>query len=158
MSVLTYDTMVAALVSSGVPRAKAEAKAREECRLPGIDLGAEKREAVLEQEEQREVAKIFQAFRFRVWWLSQSRATKQTPGISDLFLTHETLSIAFWWETKRQKGGKLSTAQVEFREHCLRCGVRHYVGDRHAAAQLLVSEGLAEIVNGILEPLRARLS
>lgn len=145
----TRERFILALVNAGVPRERAEFRATQEfgpvpdSRDPAID----------EKREQAEVVKRFRAFGFHVYTLSQPRATKQTPGLPDLWCAHNTQPIAFWWETKRQVGGELSSVQVEFQAECHRCGVGHGVGDRYAADDHLILLGLAErLPDGSLYP------
>jgi hypothetical protein len=108
-----------------------------------------------EKAEQRAVVSRLRAFGFVVYSLSQARAAKQTPGIPDLWIVHRRLAWAGWFETKRQVGGKHSTAQLEFRSECDATGVNYRTGDRHVAELLLIELGLAERgPDGNLEPKR----
>ncbi len=156
MSLAEYDAYVAQLAAAGVATWAAERQARE--KYPDAvrerELEAERREDVLEKEEQAEIRKLFLSFGFKVRNLSQARASKQSPGLADLYVVHRELPIAFWWEAKRQVGGKLSPAQVEFRDDCLRCGVGYGSGDRHAARTHLIKLGLAQIIGDTIEPIR----
>lgn len=142
-----YDAMVAQLTALGIPRPKAEARARAECD-PAPDLALEDQQAreldAQEKDEQREIRKLLTSFGFRVFWLSQARRSGQTPGLADLWCVHERLPIAFWWETKRQGGGRHSPAQLEFAWLNTRAGVATFSGDRYEAAALLVAVELAE--------------
>jgi hypothetical protein len=154
-------SMTAALVAAGVPIAKAEAAVRRELGLP--DAASPESPArdyrVLEKEEQREVVKRFTVCRFKGYWLSQARVTKQTPGLPDLWLLHRERPIALWWETKRQVGGRTLTAQLEFAELCQRCGITVGTGDRYDAEHWLITQGLAESIGGgAFEPLRSLTS
>jgi hypothetical protein len=115
--------------------------------VPRVSIAA-KREDLLEREEQAFIYKLFRGYGFMVRNLSQARASKQAPGLGDAWCTHKTQPIAFWWESKRQIGGKLSADQIEMRDDCLRCGVGYHSGDRHDAARLLVSLGLARVGDG----------
>lgn len=114
----------------------------------------EKRADVLEKDEQREIRKLFIAFGFQVYWLSQARRTGQTAGVPDLFMLHRELPVGFYWETKRQVGGKLSPAQQDFRDGCIRCGIGYGCGDRYAARTHLITLGLATVVGDTIEPVR----
>jgi hypothetical protein len=143
MSALDFNAMVQSLRAQGVPLALAESTARRECGLPAPDLCTQRDANVLEKAEQAEVTKTFRAFGFDVYSLSQPRATKQSPGLPDLWCVHRERPIAFWWETKRQVGGRLSPAQMLFQESCQRCDVGYGTGDRHAAADHLIALGLA---------------
>lgn len=147
---LTFDVIVAGLEAVGVPRHRAEERARVECGL--ATPGAERDATIDEKREQVEVRKRFVVCGFQVYNLSQPRATKQTPGLPDLFLVHRSLPIALWWESKRQVGGKLSPAQLEFAEACTRCAVGYGTGDRFDAERHLVSIGRATLICGVFEP------
>jgi len=58
-----------------------------------------------------------------VYWLSQSRNFKQTPGLGDLWvLRPEGLATRLVCETKAGRG-ELSPAQEDFRDSCLTTGV-----------------------------------
>jgi hypothetical protein len=110
----------------------------------------------LEKAEQLEVQKVFRAFGGRVYSLSQARASKQTPGLGDLFVVFPEL-VSFWFETKRQKGGRVSEAQQEFHDLCNRTitGSRHYIGGRREAEDLVIALEIAyRDTNGALEPVR----
>jgi hypothetical protein len=84
----------------------------------------------LEKAEQQKCREVWLAFGGRVYSLSQARAAKQTPGLGDQFVVFPEL-VSFWWETKRQIGGRVSDAQQEFHELCNGCdGSKHYIGGR----------------------------
>jgi hypothetical protein len=138
--------MVDQLTAVGVPRDRAERRIRE--MHPGLDTAVprqqERAAEALEKDEQREIRKLLVSFGFRVYWLSQAKQSGQTPGLADLWSVHERLPIAFWWETKRQVGGRHSPAQVEFAWLNTRAGVASFCGDRYDAQQLLVELELAE--------------
>lgn len=155
MSLLAFDAMIDSLVRQGVPRDKAERTARAQLNIPADPAPEDmRRENVLERTEQLEIVKLFRAFGFEVYWLSQARAAKQTPGLPDLWCMHRERTIAFWWETKRDKGGRFSEAQLRFREIAERCGVGYGSGDRRAARSHIIGLGLARIVGDSLEPIR----
>lgn len=148
----TFDEIVAQIqLTTGCDRVRAEQIATQNGYQPRVS--AEARENAREKDEQIEVAKVYRAFGFKVYSLSQPRATKQTPGIPDLWCVHRSLPIAFWHETKRTKGGRVSEQQQEFRDDCLRAGVGHVLGDRYAARSHLITLGLAHVVGGALEPI-----
>lgn len=156
-----FERLVESAVGLGIPRAKAE----REIRAQRPDLApvitsnaAEDASRILEKAEQVEVRKLLIAHGFNIYNLSQARASKQTPGLPDLWCVHKRDRVAFWWEVKRQVGGKLSTAQEEFAAECVRAGVGHYVGDRHACVRLLLGLGLAQPGEGPYdtEPTTAR--
>lgn len=138
-----YDDMVTALVAQNVPRDKAEKRARELCADAPAPANEQRDENVLEKAEQAECYKLFRGYGCVVYNLSQARATKQTPGLGDAWIVVKNQPLAFWWDTKRQVGGKLSPAQEEFRDHCLRAGVRYHHGSRFDVVKLLLELGLA---------------
>ena len=70
----------------------------------------------LEKEEQAAIIRLFEAVGTIVCRLSQSRASRQTEGLPDLYCFHPGKRVAWWWETKRQKGGKVSPSQEFFRD------------------------------------------
>lgn len=94
--------------------------------------------SIAEKAEQVEIRRLAIAYGFAVYNLSQPRATKQTPGLPDLWLMHKRLPIACWWESKRQVGGALSAAQEEFRDDCLRTRTGYGTGDRYAFVDKLI--------------------
>jgi hypothetical protein len=159
--VTDFETMVTQIMATTrCDRAKAEAAARYNgvqppAPDPAAIAAAARQASIDEKTEQLEVTKLFRSFGFTVRNLSQPRETKQSPGFPDLWVTHDTLPIAFWWETKRQVGGKFSDAQLTFREDAVRCGVGCGAGDRHHAAQHVIDLGLAyRDAGGVLEPVR----
>lgn len=158
VELLEYNALVETLTNTGVGQTAAlkYAAAKYPNAVRQQDAKDEQRENVLEKEEQREIRKLFKAFGFTVYSLSQARASKQTPGLADLYCVHRDQPIALWFETKRQHGGRLSDAQREFQEGNNRCGIRSVVGDRYTARTLLITLGLARVVGDTLEPMRSR--
>jgi hypothetical protein len=154
---LVQRTMVAASCS----REKAELAVRRQFPYlaPKPEL-VDRAENVREKEEQAFIAKLFRGFGCKVYNLSQARASKQTPGLPDLWVISSwrdrrdprpeatVACIGFWFEVKRASGGVLSEPQRAFRLECEQAGIRHYVGDRRAAAKLLVDIGLARVGDG----------
>jgi hypothetical protein len=114
----------------------------------------ERQASVDEKTEQLEITKRLRVCGFVVYNLSQARASKQTPGLADLYCVHRDAPIALWWESKRQVGGKYSDAQREFKAHNDRCGVLCLGGDRYDVERFLVERNLARIgSNGVIEPI-----
>ncbi len=148
-----FDDMVNSLVRMGYARETAEKEVREQHpELAGIPVaepyGINSADYVAESREQTAIYKLFRAYHFKVRNLSQARASKQGAGWGDAWVVHETLPIAFWWESKRprtekQLAGELSPAQIEMKDDCVRCGVPYHHGDSRNAAGLLVFLGLA---------------
>lgn len=138
------------MLATSCSREKAEQAAR--LNRPDLDrpakLQLERADNVREKEEQAYIAKLFRGFGCKVYNLSQARATKQTPGLPDLWVVHRELGLAWWFETKRAAGGRISPAQHDFAEECHLADVRHYVGDRRTAAKLLVDLNIARVGDG----------
>lgn len=132
----TYDELVNGLVAAGFSRAKAEARAAQEhIQLGAINADvATKRANVLEKAEQAYITRMARAIGFHVYNLSQSRASKQTPGLGDIWLVHQARHFAGWFESKRQVGGVRSAAQVAFGEECAAADIPYGFGDRYAFA------------------------
>jgi hypothetical protein len=109
----------------------------------------------LEKAEQQACWDVFRAFGGRVYSLSQSRAAKQTPGLGDGFVIFPGLT-SFWWETKRETGGRVSPAQQEFHELCNASkGSWHFIGGRREAEELVIALGIATRgEDGSLYPVR----
>lgn len=139
---LTFTAIVDGLVAQGVRRDRATAIAQRELKLGTVDHISVVRGAD-EQAVQTNVTRLFRAHGFHVYSLSQARASKQTPGLPDLWVAHQSRPVAFWFETKRSEGGRYSLAQLEFRDECERCGVGYATGDYAAAEQHLVALGFA---------------
>lgn len=159
MSMAEFDDLVTRLKATGVGREAAEKFAATEYPTVAAERAAEdaKRDNVLEKTEQLEVMKLFRAFGFEVYNLSQARASKQTPGIPDLWCMHREQPIAFYWETKRASGGRFSEAQIRFRDAAQRCNVGYGSGSKRDAERHLISLGLAYVTAiGTLEPMRER--
>jgi len=107
----------------------------------------------LEKSEQSEVMKLYRAYGCHVYNLSQARATKQTPGLPDLWVTRG--EHAWWHETKRPVSGKPSPAQEVFAQECLAAGIVHVLGGLSVARLRLLAIGAARwIEGGDIEPAR----
>jgi hypothetical protein len=155
---MTFEDAVAQLTRLGYERHVAEAQVRAQHPewVRAFPAEPTRDESVLEKAEQVEIRKIAIVYGFKVNVLSQPRATKQTPGIADLYLTHKVLPIALWWESKRQVGGTRTPPQVEFGNDNIRCGVGYGFGDRYAFVEKLLDLELAVRGAGAygIEPVR----
>jgi hypothetical protein len=144
MTLLGYETTVATLVDRGVPRDKAEARAREI--YPDIaaqlDAQVERKANVLEKHEQLRIRQIATIAGCKVRTLSQPRATKQSPGLPDLWIVHLGRGLGFWWETKRQVGGARSPDQMEFAADCETTHTPYGFGDRYDFGAWLTARGI----------------
>lgn len=103
---------------------------------------------VREKEEQAYIAKLFRGFGCKVYNLSQARASKQTPGLPDLWVVHLEAKLGFWFECKRPLGGRIRPEQIDFKAECAAAGVNAFIGDRNVAAMVLVKLGLARVGDG----------
>jgi hypothetical protein len=143
VNLLGYDATLRALESQGVPREKALKYAREQ--WPEVaaeqDAAAVKRSEIREKEEQAAVIKLFREHGFTVRSTSQARRSKIAIGFPDLFVTHRTMPLAFFFETKRQVGGVVSDAQRDFGDDCRRCGIKWFAGDRDEAQRIIADSG-----------------
>lgn len=124
--------------------------------------------------ETKEQKRVFSAFRLagadketgRAYWLSQPRASKQTPGVPDLLLCFRARGVFLLWETKVE-GGEISDEQWWLREALQemidqqagperRFPVLDYgMGDMRAAGDWLVARGWA--VYDAAEPIGVRI-
>lgn len=123
----------------------AEARRRDERRRTGLPLTETPAEAAeriaeddtrLEKEIQRDVVKLYRAHRCVVYNLSQARASKQTPGIGDLYVLWPEMHFegpAEWWHETKTGTGKQSPDQREFQELCSTCDVGYVLGGVAAA-------------------------
>lgn len=80
----------------------------------------------------------------KVYRLSQVRASRQSPGIPDLYVFGPTTGA--WFEVKRP-GGRLRPEQREFRERCEARRIEHVVGGVDEAKRLLLRWGCATVEN-----------
>lgn len=157
MSLSPFDVAVNELTSKGFSRETSEAAIR--ARFPHLapcpDPDDGRAASILEKAAQIEIRKRFIACGFVVYNLSQSRASKQTPGLPDLWLVHRALPIALWWESKRPVGGRFSPAQLEFASSCHRARIGYGAGSATDAEQHLISIGRAEVIAGVWYPIAA---
>lgn len=76
----------------------------------------------------------------------EHQGTKQTPGIADVFgfipVPSRGITLFVAVEVKRQKGGRASDEQREFRDWCRRAGILHVLGSFNEFLQFLVREGV----------------
>lgn len=100
----------------------------------------------LETRVQSDVVKLFRVLGCDVYSLSQARASKQTPGLPDLWVVCRRAGLAWWWETKRTSSGRHSVEQLEFAERCVITETPYGTGDRRAAEDYMIGLGLAERV------------
>jgi hypothetical protein len=141
-----------------------EARRRDERRREGKPLAPdpvelqkriEEIDARLEKAIQLDVMKVYKGFSCKVYNLSQPRATKQTPGLPDLYVRppRRIKYRSFWHETKTPSGVQ-SDDQLQFQMDCVAEGTDYVLGGVLAAEEQCIKLGLAERVNGILEHAR----
>ena len=82
----------------------------------------------LEKVVQLQIKRAAHALGFTVSDLSQPRATMQTPGLPDLFMTHSAKRFTCWVEVKRQ-GGKPTPTQTDWHEMARSAGNHVLVAD-----------------------------
>ena len=89
------------------------------------------------QEMQRKCHAVFVKAGCAVYWLSQSRKTRQTPGVPDLIVFGPPgHPFHAYWETKSGRG-KLEEAQRKFALHCQRTNTEYQCGSAVLAGAFL---------------------
>lgn len=122
-------------------------------RLSDVSSGARRvirnpRRTAPEKHEERYARRLMEdVLGFACWHLSQSRATRQTPGWPDAFFTHPELKLAVWYEAKAPQG-KQSNAQREFQRNVTMCGYDYVSGTAEAMTEWAVSKGLVRRTAG----------
>lgn len=96
----------------------------------------------LEKDIQRDVMKLYLAFHCLVYNLSQARASKQSPGLADLYVLHLPSKNVWWHETKTPTG-KQRPAQREFQTIHKYTPVGYVVGGVLAAEEQLITLAIA---------------
>jgi len=99
------------------------------------------RRAYPEKAEERAAHKLADALGFEVYRLSQSRASRQSPGWPDLLLVCPAKGLAVWYEAKSATG-KQSPAQRAFQAKVTACGHEYVVGTHHALVDWCRARGL----------------
>lgn len=111
----------------------------------------------LEKIIQEELVDMLLAYSFKVWRLSQARATKQSAGLGDVYALHVERRRILWLETKTP-AGEQSPAQVDFEQYHAQMGIAAItvlVGGKLALEEYLISIGAAErMATGAIEPTR----
>lgn len=149
-SVLDFDAMVRGLMALGVPRAKAEARARRELGLavPAPDVA----EDALEAKHTAEGDRIMLALGFAVVRLEQRRATKIHLGVPDRRYYHERRRLFLWWEAKSATG-KQRPEQRDFQRLCDATGDPYVLGPVERLVEWLVAQRVVtQEAGGVLEP------
>jgi hypothetical protein len=108
-----------------------------------------------EKRIQQRIMLLLRAAGFRVFNLSQARATNQSPGLPDLLLMHPVLGVEATFEVKAPKG-RVSAPQQEFSDLREKCGRRHLIGGYDVVETWLLELGLLHEIHGqmILTPRR----
>lgn len=105
---------------------------------------AQLRDMRLEKTVERAGDSLMHAMGFVSYRFSQSRQTRQTPGIPDRLYLHEGRQLAVWWEAKRA-GGKQRPEQKEFQRLVTAIGGWHYVlGTEDALIDWAITHRLAK--------------
>lgn len=123
---------------------------------PGQRAARRRNTSPLESVEQLGIRKLMLSLGGKEYVLGTKRkktdfhGTMQTPGIADLqfFLPERRVEMALYrkWrfvvvEAKRQKGGRFSPEQIEYRDLCLAAGIDYIGGCLDDAIAWLISEG-----------------
>lgn len=126
---LELERLVTQLVNAGVPRDRAEARAREEFGLKTQleELRDEADAEALEDEIVEEGDRMMKALGFFVIRLSQKRAAKITAGVPDRRYYHADRRIVLWWEAKAAWGRQRPDQRV-FQELCDKVGDPYVLG------------------------------
>ena len=98
----------------------------------------------LEKEIQLEVVKLYRAHGCVVYNFSQARASKQSPGVGDLYVFWPAMrgdGPTAWWHETKTPTGKQSPAQLVFQQFCESCHVGYVLGGVLAAAAKLDAIG-----------------
>lgn len=74
-----------------------------------------------EKAEMHDADRMAEALGFRSVHFSQSRASRQTPGIPDRLFLHPATGVSVWWEAKAEKG-RVSVAQEQMHDDLRACG------------------------------------
>ncbi len=94
-----------------------------------------------EKQIQLEVRRFLEAFGCVVISFSQPRATKQTPGIPDLYCFPPRGRPAFWFEVKTPNG-ITSEAQLDFEARCRMARIGYARGGVSEARYVLTALGV----------------
>ena len=82
---------------------------------------------LLEKHVEHAGDQLMAALGFEIVRLSQSRASRQTPGIPDRKYYHIGHGLTLWWEAKRP-GGRQSHCQMTFQLMVESCGEYYALG------------------------------
>lgn len=117
-------------------------------------IAEEQQDDRLEKELQRDVVKLYLAFHCQVFNLSQARASKQSPGLGDLYVVHLPTAQVWWHETKTPTG-RQSPAQKQFQTIHKYTPVGYVMGRKLHAEEHLIKLGIAQRApDGTIEPIR----
>jgi len=95
-----------------------------------------------EGKHQEQIRQLFTSKGCRVLCLSQYRPSAIAKGVPDLYVFGEIRGEAFWWETKRPRGGIMSPDQIAFALDCARTHTLYGCGPLSAAYQFAQAIGL----------------
>ena len=96
-----------------------------------------------EREIRAEGVKLLRALGCRVEVFSENRATRNTPGVPDVYAFLPQGRGTFWWEAKAT-GGTISDGQVEFERRCLMCGQPYVRGGLAELRHFLAGLGILD--------------
>ncbi|SRR5581483_7123475 len=97
--------------------------------------------------EYEAAVRVLRATGWTVYRLSQARASRQTPGLPDLWAFHPVLRLELTVEVK-SGAGRPTPEQEEFAQFRALCQRDHVIGGRDAVLDYLARHGLARRVSG----------
>lgn len=98
-----------------------------------------------ERDMQRAVIRLYESVGCRVVRFSQTRATRQTPGIPDLKVYCPRKGVTWWMEVKAP-GGKQEPEQQVFQALAEACGETYVLGGLEVALRQLERVGVVPIL------------
>jgi hypothetical protein len=125
-------------------------------------------EDALEKAIEHEGDKLMAALGFEIVRLSQARASKVTPGVPDRRYYRRpriversdgryiTRAFACWWDAKTTTGTQRPDQKL-FQEMVEAVGETYLVGTHEALIRWLTVERIAELRDGVLEPIDSRV-
>lgn len=110
----------------------------------GLSPAQLRRNAAAGKGEYEACARLWELAGFKVYRLSQSRASRQTPGLPDLLLLHPRRGLAIAHEVKAGNG-KLTPDQEWFRFLWTSCRLLHVQGGSEKVYPILEQLGFARL-------------
>ena len=96
-----------------------------------------------ERQIRAEGVRLLRALGCRVEVFSENRATRNTPGVPDVYAFLPNGRGTVWWETK-VPGGVMRPAQLDFERRCLMCGQPYVRGGLAELCHFLAGLGILD--------------